>query len=143
MTRTTRRLMKTSSSGRLTARHPCLVLEATQTHVRVLQMTSHVPLTEEQVRVVGAQLRHWLAREDSESIHQDAFGRPGVVTNPASDRAGYIWVGDSGEWVPTEQVKYLTGTRVEEPEIRRLEGIIAYHGKSRLVSFVITFVYST
>lgn len=134
MTRTTRRLMKTSATGRLTARHPCLVLETSATHVRVLQMTSHVPLTEEQVRVVGAQLRHWLAREDS--THQDPFGRAGLVTNPPSDRAGYIWVGDEGEWVPIEQVKYLTGTMVNEEEILRLEDIINVHGVSlAIVSF--------
>lgn len=128
MTRTTRRLMKTSSTGRLTARHPCLILEATESHVRVLQMTSHVDLTVDQVRVVGAQLEHWLAREDP--IHQDYFGRPGLRTSPPSDRAGYIWVGDEGEWVPIEQIKYLTGTRVEEHEIRRLEALTIEHGKT-------------
>lgn len=126
MTRTTRRLMKTSAAGRLTARHPCLVLEATATHVRVLQMTSHVPLTEDQVRVVGAKLRHWLAREDC--THTDLYGRPGLVTSPPSDRAGYIWVGDEGEWVPIKQLKYLTGTKVDWSEIERLEAIIQYHG---------------
>lgn len=127
MTRTTRRLMKTSSTSRLTARHPCLILEVspTQTHVRVLQMTSHVNLTEDQVRVVGAKLRHWLAREDEG--HQDAFGRLGLQTCPPSNRAGYIWVGDGGEWVPIESVKYLTGTRVDEGEVRRLESLIAEH----------------
>ncbi|PVG01278.1 hypothetical protein CPB86DRAFT_728047 [Serendipita vermifera] len=125
MTRTTRRLMKTSSTGRLTARHPCLVLESTPTHVRVLQMTSHIHLTADQVRVVGAQLQHWLAREDCS--HKDPFGRPGLVTTPPSDRAGYIWVGDGGEWVGKEHVKYLTGTRVEEHEIQRLERLAEYH----------------
>lgn len=121
MTRTTRRLMKTSSTGRLTARHPCLIVEATESHVRVLQMTSHVQLTGDQVRVVGAQLQHWLAREDP--THRDAFGRPGLQTSPPSDRAGYIWVGDGGEWVPIEHIKYLTGTRVDEHEIQRLENL--------------------
>jgi hypothetical protein len=128
MTRTTRRLMKTSSTGRLTARHPCLILEATESHVRVLQMTSHVHLTVDQVRVVGAQLQHWLAREDP--THQDYFGRPGLQTSPPSDRAGYIWVGDEGEWVPMEQIKYLTGTRVEEHETRRLEALTIEHGET-------------
>jgi hypothetical protein len=128
MTRTTRRLMKTSSNGRLTARHPCLILEASYTHVRVLQMTSHVDLTEEQCRVVGARLHYWLAREDP--IHQDPFGRPGLVTSPPTDRAGYIWVGDGGESVPIQQVKYLTGTIVEEREISRLESLIERHRES-------------
>lgn len=125
MTRTTRRLMKTSSTGRLTARHPCLILESTATHVRVLQMTSHVQLTADQVRAVGAQLQHWLARDDA--AHRDQFGRRGLETSPPSNRAGYIWVGDGGEWVPLEHVKYLTGTRVEEPEMQRLESLAEYH----------------
>jgi hypothetical protein len=125
MTRTTRRLMKTSTSGRLTARHPCLVLESSPTEVRVLQMTSHVELTAEQCRVVGKRLHHWLAREDA--VHQDPFGRAGLVTSPPTDRAGYIWVGDRGENVPVQQVKYLTGTIVEEPEIARLESLIEQH----------------
>jgi hypothetical protein len=137
MTRTTRRLMKTSSTGRLTARHPCLILEATESHVRVLQMTSHVHLTVDQVRVVGAQLQHWLAREDP--THQDYFGRPGLQTSPPSDRAGYIWVGDEGEWVPMEQIKYLTGTRVEEHETRRLEALTIEHGET-LTSIPVTLL---
>lgn len=128
MTRTTRRLMKTSSNGRLTARHPCLILESSPTHVRVLQMTSHVDLTEEQCRIVGARLHHWLAREDP--VHQDPFGRPGLVTSPPTDRAGYIWVGDRGESVLVQQVKYLTGTIVEESEIARLEHLIEQHRES-------------
>jgi len=128
MTRTTRRLMKTSTNGRLTARHPCLILESSPTHVRVLQMTSHVDLTEEQCRVVGARLHHWLAREDP--VHKDPFGRPGLVTSPPTDRAGYIWVGDRGEAVPVPQIRYLTGTIVEEPEIARLEGLIEQHRES-------------
>jgi hypothetical protein len=128
MTRTTRRLMKTSSNGRLTARHPCLILESSPTHVRVLQMTSHVDLTEEQCRVVGARLHYWLAREDP--VHKDPFGRPGLVTSPPTDRAGYIWVGDGGEPVPVQQVKYLTGTIVEESEIARLENLIDQHRES-------------
>lgn len=127
MTRTTRRLMKTSATGRLTARHPCLILEASETHVRVLQMTSHIKLTVDQVRVVGAQLQHWLAREDS--VHRDPFGRPGLETSPPSERAGYIWVGDGGEWVQNEHIKYLTGTRVDETEIRRLESLIVAHSE--------------
>ena len=128
MTRTTRRLMKTSSNGRLTARHPCLILESSPSHVRVLQMTSHVDLTEEQCRIVGARLHYWLAREDP--VHQDPFGRPGLITSPPTDRAGYIWVGDGGESVPVQQVKYLTGTIVEEPEIARLESLIELHRES-------------
>jgi hypothetical protein len=128
MTRTTRRLMKTSGNGRLTARHPCLILESLPTHVRVLQMTSHVELTDEQCRVVGTRLHCWLAREDP--VHQDPFGRPGLVTSPPTDRAGYIWVGDRGEYVPIQQVKYLTGTIVEELEIDRLEGLIEQHRES-------------
>ena len=128
MTRTTRRLMKTSSNGRLTARHPCLILESSPTHVRVLQMTSHVELTEEQCRAVGSRLHFWLAREDP--VHQDPFGRPGLVTSPPTDRAGYIWVGDAGESVPVQQVKYLTGTIVEEPQIARLESLIEKHRES-------------
>jgi len=128
MTRTTRRLMKTSSNGRLTARHPCLILESSPTHVRVLQMTSHVDLTDEQCRIVGARLHYWLAREDP--VHQDPFGRPGLLTSPPTDRAGYIWVGDGGEPVPVQQVKYLTGTIVEEPELARLESLIEQHRES-------------
>jgi hypothetical protein len=128
MTRTTRRLMKTSNNSRLTARHPCLILESSSTHVRVLQMTSHVELTEEQCRAVGVRLHYWLAREDP--VHQDPFGRPGLVTSPPTDRAGYIWVGDGGESVPIQQVKYLTGTIVEEPEIVRLESLIGQHRES-------------
>jgi len=128
MTRTTRRLMKTSSNSRLTARHPCLILESSPTHVRVLQMTSHVELTEEQCRAAGVRLQYWLAREDP--VHQDPFGRPGLVTSPPTDRAGYIWVGDGGESVPNQQVKYLTGTIVEEPEIVRLESLIGQHRES-------------
>jgi len=127
MTRTTRRLMKTSSTGRLTARHPCLILESTTTHVRVLQMTSHVHLTSDQVRAVGAKLQHWLARDDTE--HRDLFGRRGLETNPPSNRAGYIWVGDGGEWVPLEHVKYLTGTIVEEAEMQRLESLAEHHSE--------------
>ena len=128
MTRTTRRLMKTSNNGRLTARHPCLILESSRTHVRVLQMTSHVELTDEQCRIVGSRLHYWLAREDP--VHQDPFGRPGLVTSPPTDRAGYIWVGDGGESVPVQQVKYLTGTIVEESEIARLERLIEKHRES-------------
>ncbi|KAG8811128.1 hypothetical protein FRC17_002621 [Serendipita sp. 399] len=109
MTRTTRRLMKTSNSSRLTARHPCLVLQTSATHVHP----------------VGALLQHWLAREDES--HRDVFGRQGLRTSPPSERAGYIWVGDGGEWVPIENVKYLTGTQVEEAETRRLEILIDYH----------------
>ncbi|KAG9053707.1 hypothetical protein FS842_007388, partial [Serendipita sp. 407] len=109
MTRTTRRLMRTSNSSRLTARHPCLILQTSATHVNP----------------VGAMLQHWLAREDES--HRDVFGRPGLRTSPPSERAGYIWVGDGGEWVPIECVKYLTGTRVEEGEMRRLETMIDYH----------------
>lgn len=128
MTRTTRRLMKTSNNSRLTARHPCLILESSPTHVRVLQMTSHVELTEEQCRAVGVRLHYWLAREDP--VHQDPFGRPGLITSPPTDRAGYIWVGDGGESVPIQQVKYLTGTVVEEPELARLESLIEQHRES-------------
>ena len=95
--------------------------------MRVLQMTSHVQLTSDQVRAVGAQLQHWLARDDA--AHRDQFGRRGLETSPPSNRAGYIWVGDGGEWVPLEHVKYLTGTRVEETEIQRLEYLAEYHGK--------------
>lgn len=91
-------------------------------------MTSHVPLTEDQVRAVGAKLKHWLAREDP--IHRDSFGRDGLVTSPPTDRAGYIWVGDEGECVGIEQVRYLTGTIVEEREILRLEELIRGHRQS-------------
>ena len=47
MTRATRRLMKTSSNGRFTACHTYIILDSSLSHVRVLQMTSLVDLTEE------------------------------------------------------------------------------------------------
>jgi hypothetical protein len=119
MTRTTCRPMKTS--GHLTARHPCLALKSSPKEVCVLQMTSHVELTAEQCRVVGARLH----REDA--LHQDPFGRAGLVTSPPTDRARYIWVGDGGEDVPVQQVKDLPGTIAEEPEIARLENLIEQH----------------
>ena len=85
--------------------------------------------------MVGSRLNYWLAREDL--VHQDPFGPRGLVTSPPTDRVGYIWVGDGGEPVPAQQIKYLTDTIVEEPGVAKLERPETYPSSSPKLASVL------